>query len=352
MFENETFETIMIRMLARFPDTLDKREGSVLWDLLSPKASELAQAYIQMDNVLNLGFASSTTGELLDRRVAEQGLTRKPAVQAEGYVVFNGPVDTAIPQGTQVSTDSTTSVYFTTQEDAVLTDGTARVRVLADIGGTSGNVAQGTINTVIGELAGVVTVTNTESLSGGIAEETDEELYERYLEKVQTPSTSGNKYHYIAWAKSVPGISDAKVYPLWNGPGTVRVVVINTQKRTPSQSVLEAVTDYINEQRPVGAEVTVEGVTEVPINVNVSLTLREGTDLETARLSIMKQIESYITSIAFDNDTVRYTAIGNAILDGDGVIDYANLTINGVSGNIILQTTEVPVIGAVNATQN
>lgn len=349
MFENETYEAILGRMLARFDDTYDKRQGSPLWDLLSPKALELAQAYIQMDNVLNLGFASSTTGELLERRVSEQGLTRKDAVQAEGYVVLSGLADLEVPEGTAVTTDSATPIYFITQEDVVLTNGTARVRALAEEGGTEGNVAPGAITTITGELAGVVTVTNTEAFSGGIDEESDDELLQRYLEKVQTPSTSGNKYHYIAWAKSVPGISDAKVYPLWNGPGTVKVVVINTQKRTPSQTALEAVQTYIDEQHPVGADVTVEGVTEVPIDVNMTLTLRDGTDLETARLSIMEKIETYLKSIAFVSDVVRYTAIGNAILDGTGVIDYANLTINGVTANIVLQSTEVPVIGAVTA---
>lgn len=347
MFETETFEVILARMLAKFPDTLDKRQGSVIYDLLAPKAAELAQAYAQMDNVLNLGFASTTTGELLERRVAEQGITRKPAVQAEGNVVLTGPVDTVVPQGTRLATDES-ELYFTTQSDVTLTNGTATVLAVAEVGGTSGNVGIGLITMVIGDLVGIVSVTNAEPFSGGLDAETDEELYERYMEKVQSPVTSGNKYQYIMWAKSVPGISDAKVYPLWDGPGTVKVVVINSEKRTPSDSALEDVATYIDEQKPLLAEVTVEGVVEVPINVSVTLTLRAGTNLETARLSIMLQIATYLKSIAFDYDIVRYTSVGNAILDGEGVIDYANLTINGTSGNIILGATEVPVIGSVN----
>lgn len=358
MFENETYETILERMLARFDDTYDKRQGSVIWDLLSPKALELAQAYTQMDNVLNLGFIGdadgelSTTGELLERRAAEQGLSRKPSAPSEGYVIFNGEVGQLVIAGTRVAKYDAEPTYFITQEDVVLLNGTASVLANAEIGGVSGNVNVGEITTVLGDLAGVVTVTNPEEFTGGLDVESDEVLYERYLEKVQSPSTSGNKYHYISWAKSVVGINDAKVYPLWDGPGTVKVVVINEDRRSPSQTVLTDVTEYIEEQKPVGADVTVVGVTEIPIDINVNITLRSGVDADAARLPITTQIESYLKSVAFTEDIVRYTGVGNAILDASDVIDYADLTLNRVAANIELASTEVPVIGAVTITIN
>lgn len=350
MFENETFETIMARMLAQFPDTVDKREGSVLWDLLSPKASELAQAYIQMDNVINLGFASTTYGEYLERRAAEQGLTRKPAISATGYVTVTAPEGTVIPQGTRFATNAETPIYFVTTAEATVGVNAVQIEVQAEVAGISGNVNAGNITVVLGDLAGIATVTNAEEFSGGFDEETDAELYERYYEEVSRPTTSGNKYDYIKWAKSVPGISDAKVYPLWDGPGTVKVIVADSEKRAPSQSILNAVITYIGEQHPVGAEVTIESVTEITININVKLTLRDGVSLETAQASVYANIEAYLKTIAFDNDTVRYTSIGNAILDGTGVVDYENLQVNGLTANIIMQSTEVPIIGALNVT--
>lgn len=41
-----TFESILSAMLQRVPDTVDKREGSVIYDALSPAAAELAKAYV------------------------------------------------------------------------------------------------------------------------------------------------------------------------------------------------------------------------------------------------------------------------------------------------------------------
>ena len=41
MFEVMTYEKIMERMLARVTNSLDKREGSVMWDALAPAVKGL-----------------------------------------------------------------------------------------------------------------------------------------------------------------------------------------------------------------------------------------------------------------------------------------------------------------------
>lgn len=38
----------------------------------------------------------------------------------------------------------------------------------------------------------------------------DDELRDRYFEKVSLPATSGSKYHYEQWAKEISGVGDAK----------------------------------------------------------------------------------------------------------------------------------------------
>jgi uncharacterized phage protein gp47/JayE len=344
-FEDQTFEAIIERLLSRVPNDIDKRQGSVVRDLLSPIAAELAQAYIEMDNVLNLGFADTTYGEFLDLRVAEQGLQRKPAVKSEGVLTFTGPDGQVIPKDTRVSTDS--ERYFLTKSSVTIAQGAATVGAIAEVGGRAGNVAYVTIKNVIGDLAGVVTVTNLQPFNGGLDEESDDDLLNRYKEKVSKPATSGNKFDYEKWAKEIIGVSDAKVYPLWNGPGTVRVVLVNSEKRTPSQTVIDDAREYIEEQRPVGATVTVDGVREVPIDVSATLTLTNGTDLNVVKAEITDNITAYFKRIGFVETVVRYTQIANAILDVNGVIDYTDLRVNGGTSNVALNDDEVPVIGAI-----
>lgn len=46
MFETNTYEAILQRLLDRIPDTMDKREGAVIYDALAPAAIELNLAYV------------------------------------------------------------------------------------------------------------------------------------------------------------------------------------------------------------------------------------------------------------------------------------------------------------------
>ena len=47
MYERETYEEILKRLLAKVPSNVDKREGSVIWDALAPAAAEIAQHTIR-----------------------------------------------------------------------------------------------------------------------------------------------------------------------------------------------------------------------------------------------------------------------------------------------------------------
>lgn len=352
VYESETFDTIMERMLSRISDDIDKRQGSVVYDMLAPAAIELEQAYMEMDNVLNLGFADTTYGEYLDRRAAEQGLTRKAAVASTANVTVTAQDGTVIPAGTQFATNDAEPIYFKTVADTIVTGGSVSIAVQAVEAGAAGNVAAGTITVPVGDLASIITVTNPEAATGGTDEESDAELLARYTEKVSTPITSGNKYSYEAWAKSISGISDAKCYPLWNGPGTVKVVVINTSKRAPSQTTLAKVADYIESMRPVGVNVTVVGVTEVSIDIAAQLTLQDGISIDDVKSEITDNLTAYYESIAFNDTVVRYSKIANAILNARGVIDYTNLTVNNGTANIVLSEDQVPVAGATLVTTN
>ena len=53
MFENQTYETILARMLARVSDKYDKREGSVIWDTHSPTAFEFQILYVYLETLIS-----------------------------------------------------------------------------------------------------------------------------------------------------------------------------------------------------------------------------------------------------------------------------------------------------------
>lgn len=348
-YENETKDAILQRLLDRISDDIDKRQGSVAYDLSSPAAIELAQAYIELDNVLTFGFASEDTpSEYLDKRCAELGVYRRPSVKAEGSVVFNGPDGTFIAEGTQVYTDEENAIYFETIADVTIINGSATAQVRAIEGGTRGNVGANRITLVAGDLSSVVTVNNPQAFEGGVDTESDESLLERYYDRARKPATSGNVYHYERWAKEVAGVGDVKVYPLWNGNGTVRIVIIDDNKRKPSQSIIDNTAQYIESVRPIGADVTVEGAEEVPINVSATLTLADGADINEVTTQIIEGITEYLATLAFNDTLVRYTRIAAILLDIPRIIDYTELTVNGGMTNIEVLDDQIAVLGEVN----
>ena len=58
MYENMTFENIMDRCLARVSASVDKREGSIVYDAIAPAAAELAILYIELAYLMNCSSGS------------------------------------------------------------------------------------------------------------------------------------------------------------------------------------------------------------------------------------------------------------------------------------------------------
>jgi uncharacterized phage protein gp47/JayE len=298
--------------------------------------------------VLNFGFADTTYGQYLDRRASELGLTRKPAVKAVGSVTFSGTNGSIIPSGTEVYTAD--GIYFVTTADGTIASGVVTVAAEAKVGGANGNVQIGSIKFMTGNLTGVTTVTNNVTFDGGADIESDASLLSRYKDRVSKPATSGNKYHYIEWAKSVAGIGDAKCFPLWDGNGTVKVTLLDEDKSAPPSDIVTDVADYIESVRPIGATVTVVAATEVPINITATLTLDSGVVVSDVSTIIQDGIKDYLKSIAYVDAVVRYSRIANVILDTEGVVDYSGLSINGGTANITINDGDVAVIGTVTLT--
>ena len=345
-FTTETEEVILQRILDAIAPQVDKRQGSVAYDLTDPVAQEFAQAYIAMDLLLSYVFLSEDMpSDLLTIAASDLGVDRKPAVKATGNINLTGPANQVVPAGTQVRTND--GIYYTIDNQVTLTGGKATASITAVEGGTSGNVGIGEINTIVGNLVGIVSVTNAVAITNGIDEESDNALLQRTYDKVRKPATSGNGYHYEQWAKEVAGIGDAKVFPIWNGAGTVKVVVLSDEKKAPGAEVIENVKKHIESERPVGATVTVLGATEVPINVTARITLKPGAEAAAAKTQFQAALSEYLKSLAFTDNTVRYTKIASLLLDVPTIVDYAELKVNTATTNVQTTAEQVPVVGTV-----
>lgn len=358
---DQTVDAIRQRMLESIPSDIDKSEGSFIWDALSPAAIELALAALWAQDILQRGFAGTTFGPYLDLRCDEHGIARRQAVKATGQVKVTGTAGTLVPAGTVVATpaDPATnnpSTEFITIADLVIDQaGVGYANIEAIKAGKDGNVGVGAINILVTPVSGVSSVINTNPTSGGDNAEDDATLLTRYYAKVRTPGTSGNKADYVNWALEVPGVGGVQVLPLWNGPGTVKVVLLGTDKRPAGETIVSKVQDYISPvpgtgegKAPIGASVTVTSATAVEINVSATVTLTGTKTLADVKTAFEKALDEYFGSIAFTSDpTVRFVRVGSLLLDTEGVQDYTGLTVNGGTANVVINEDQVAVKGTV-----
>lgn len=341
-----TREEIMERVLSQISNDYDKSEGSFIYDAVIGIATALEDSYIELDTFVDKAFAETATGEYLDKITQELGVYRKPATKATTSIIVTGTNGVTIPLGTRFFVDT---VYFKSTESKDITNGSATVPVECEVSGTIGNVPA---NSIINSepITGITSVYNPNPVINGSDEETDETLRERYFDKVRTPATSGNIQHYINWCKEVIGVGDARVFPLWNGNGTVKCVLINSNKRAVDSTVISSVTQNVEEKRPIGAIVTIESATELPIDISVDIDLVAGYSLETVQQDIQDSLTSYFQEIAFKMDYVSFALVGSKILEVTGVADYRNLTLNGTTTSVPIGETEVAVVGVLNVT--
>lgn len=309
-------------------------EGTFEYDVFASNSIEFGKVEVELEELYNAAFADTSWGDFLTARASEAGVIRKLAVNATGTVTVSGSGE--IPLGSQFATE--TGIQFET-ESAVVVNTTATIPVRAVVAGTSGNVVAGAINTISASIPGIRDVINDDATSGGYDEENDASLLARYLLHVRNPGTTGNKSHYLEWALSVPGVGSAGVVPTWNGPNTVKVIIVDANRDTANAELIKRVADYIETVRPIGAQITVISASKKTIDISVTITgFADVNSIEAAVAEYFKNITTNYVSIA---------KIGDIIFHTTGVEDYTGLTLNGYASNVGLSDEELPVIGEV-----
>lgn len=333
MFEDITYELILQRMLDRIPDNMDKREGSVIFNALAPAAVELQEMYISLDSILREAFADTASRDFLIRRAAEFGVYPDEPT----YAVLKGEFNLEVPIGSRFSLDK---YNYTVTEKISHTS----YKLVCETIGSEPNQSLGTL-IPIDYIEGLTNAQLTELLIPGQDEESVESLRKKFFEEKSTPVTSGNAAHYKKWATEVTGVGDAKIFPLKDGPSTVVIVIIDSDKRAASSELINNVQGYIENECPIGAIIKVRTVTEKPINISAKVKLAPGYSIQLVQNKFIALIDEYFRDIALKETYVSISKVGAFFLDTDGVIDYSDLSLNNGSANISIGEEEIAVLG-------
>lgn len=233
------YDTILNRMLSRIPDTIDKREGSIIYDAISPAAAELSQLYIKLKYNVDLLFADTSVADYLDRLCGQFGLTRKKATSAIKKGTFYNLQDELmeIDIGSRFTCEN---LYWKVIEK--ISKGTYQLQ--CETVGIIGNNIVGNLIPIdyINDLA---TATLTDLLVPGENEETDDELRYRYNGQIEEQAFGGNVADYKNKTKNIVGVGAVKVIPVWNGGGTVKLIILDSNYSKASNVLIEEVQNAI-----------------------------------------------------------------------------------------------------------
>lgn len=350
MYENITFELILKRMLDSVPNTMDKREGSIIYNALAPAAVELQNMYIELDVILNESFADTQSREYLIKRCAERGIVPDVATKA----ILKGEFNIDIPINSRFSLDDL-------NYKAIEKISTGIFKMECETVGKIGNESLGTI-IPIDYIQGLETANLTEILIPGEDEEDTESLRQRYFDSLENQAYGGNIFDYKEKVNKIQGVGGVKVYPVWNGGGTVKLVIIDSTFGVPSGTLIDSVQTaadpVVNAGQgvgfaPIGHVVTVAGVTSVIVNISTNITYQEGWTWVDIQPYVNATIDAYFKELAETwhnekNLIVRISQIETRLLNIIGVVDIGNTLINGTASNLVLNADSIPVRGTVN----
>lgn len=338
------YNDILQRALDRVPNSYSKRLDSPIYNGVAPSSYVIADLYNYIDQEKQQKFAVTATGEALDKICYESGVERFPAtttlIKAEFLDINTEKMD--VPIGSRVATadiifkvlsKESTGVCFLESEDV----GEATAYVTGDI-------------VAIDNIPGLATIKLLEIITSGMDAEADDQLRGRFYIKVREPATSGNIYHYKLWATEVQGVGNARVFPLRNGPGTVEILIVDTDMELPSAELIEKVGSYIEQVRPIGATVTISAPTKIEITVSAQVSITTGADILNVKNRFNKVLKEYFKSTIFDANInyISYAKVGSLLLSLPDVLDYSELLLNGGKSNIEILDTSIASLASVD----
>ncbi len=325
------------------PGADSRLRHSVLGVLATAGSGAIHGLYGAIDYVARQILPDTQDDEWLLRQANIYGVYRKPATLAAGQVTATG-VDGSVIQKDAVLQRAGGREYRV-QADVTVAGGVANVSVAATQPGVAGVAEAGVKLAFVSPIAGVGA--NVEVAEGGLTGGADVEpielLRERLLERLRTPPQGGSPSDYIRWAKEVPEVTRAWVYPGWTGSGNVGVAFMMDGRvdPLPTSDDVDAVSAYLDEVAPVGGLKIVFAPIPAPLNLTIN-------DLQPNDSATRAAIEAELRDLLFRSGqpggTIPLTHIQEAISTAAGEKDHV---LASPVANFVASPGHLPVLGVI-----
>lgn len=380
MYKELRFDAILERMLKRVAAKYDKREGSVIWDALAPASVEFQNFYVILQGVLMEMFADTATRNFLIKHCAERGISPKPASAAIVKGQFT-PATVNVPIGSRFSHED-----FNYTVTSKISDGL--YYLTCESVGSEANEAIGRL-VPIEYLSGLQTAEIVDVVVLGEDDEPTESLRARYFSSINAEAFGGNKRDYVDKIMSIGGVGAVKVYSgaKWNGGGTVRCVIVDSNFEVPDQKLIDDIQLEIDPElmsfdgslsngtrvgladdgsqynigsgegegwAPIGHIVTIMGAYGTPVNITTEILYRNGFSWETVKNDVENVVDEYLHELNqqwsnTDAIRVRISQLESRILNVNGVLDIRDTMLNGKAENLTVNEDSIVTRGTINA---
>ncbi|MDT2757359.1 baseplate J/gp47 family protein [Enterococcus asini] len=368
--EERDFAYYLEQAMEQVPDNIDIREGSIMYDALAPACYSLAEFTMQLKNVLLETFTQTAQGGYLDLRAEEHGIKRIAATQAivKGKFTKDDGTPVVLVEGNRFSSIDDDPVYY-----SIIKQDTDPLyyTLLAETAGTRGNQYIGQL-LPIDHFNGLATAELIEVVIPARDEESDDDLRTRILKTYQVNAFGGNVEDYINLTSAIDGVGAVQVYPVWNGGGTVRVVILNNAFGLPNTTLVNQVQEIISptdDQKgyglaPIGHLVTVAGPTQKNVAVSLHVDTMVGVSLDSLKSSISAKLEEHFLTLrktwANHDDLYNYgqtiyrSQLIVSVLQVEGVANVSGVKFNNADADLTLQMDntkqEIAFLGTVTYT--
>lgn len=339
-------------MLSAMPESYQKTVGFPTYDLLAAASIPMEELAVQLQETAEKLDPANLTGEELESYIkSRSGLVRNPPTYASGILQVTG--NGTVNEGDLF--ESAGGIQFAATATVEIS-GSGEVPIRCTTPGAVGNLPAGSVTMMPVQIAGIVSVSNSDTLTGGYDAESDAAYYDRYILRLQTPPTSGNQYHYRIWALEVTGVGGVQIYPLGHGDNTVDVVIIDVDGQPADEELVQRVQTHIDPgskglgegEAPIGAYCYVSGAEPKELDLSMTVQTLPGAEQEAVTAAVKAAVAAYLKGIAFAQDYVSYARINAAVLEADGVQDVSGLTVNGATANVAIGERQVAVLGEVS----
>jgi uncharacterized phage protein gp47/JayE len=284
-----------------------------------------------------------TAQDWLPRHAALWNVPQLQPVAATGNAFAFGSIGLPLPSGISLTAPGG-ALYVTTAAAAIGAGDTVDIPVQAVTPGVAGNLAAGTVLTLVSPIGGLTQqslVVDSNGVSDGQDLQSIESWQTAVVARIRQRGSGGAVADYKAWMQEVlPGAIVGVSSP---SAGFVTVAFAMPGPRVPTVPELAAATAYLTNatvRKPITAQVNVIAATLLPVNVGLHMI----PDTTATRAAAITALTLYFQADGAVDGLIDMSRLDNAVSAGSGEFAHDRIA---PTADIAAVVNTLPMLGTV-----